>query len=449
MESAPGGVTLDPVSFQAPSANSVRRQLSLLDCFGIGVNGILGSGIFFLPATLARRAGGHAPLAWLLVGGLCCLVALCFAEAAARTEASGGPYRYACDAFGPYIGFGVGWITLISTLLGYAAVARGFGRSAVELLGMVGRTGIEVALSAGVVALLGMINLLGVRLGARIGDGISAVKVLSLLGFIGAGLFFVNWSSLHAPPPAGALLPGESGGLLGAAFAGLFAVTGFEYIPVPAGEAKNPRRTIPLAMVISVMGATLLYALVQIVAGGTDPHLADSSAALAGAAAAFAGENGRKLLGVAAVISSFGFCAGSALVGPRYLEAFAQDRFLPAALCRRSERLGTPVLAVVVLSLLVLGMVLPRGFDFERLADMSNVAVVTQYVATCLSVLVLRHRSAAPAGAFVIPFGPVVPVLALVGSGLALHFVGNRELLWAAGFILAGVALGAVWRRLR
>ena len=77
-----------------------KRQLTLLDCFGLGINGIIGSGIFLLPATLYRSAGGRSPLAWLLVGSLCTLVALCFAEAAGRTDRSGGPYRFACDAFG-------------------------------------------------------------------------------------------------------------------------------------------------------------------------------------------------------------------------------------------------------------------------------------------------------------------------------------------------------------
>src|SRR5262245_50193606 len=107
-------------------AAAPKRELTLVDCIGIGVNGILGSGIFVLPATLARRAGGHAPLAWLVNGGFCCVVALCFAEAAGRTSRQGGPYRYTFDAFGPTAGLLVGWITLVSNVLGYAAVARAF-----------------------------------------------------------------------------------------------------------------------------------------------------------------------------------------------------------------------------------------------------------------------------------------------------------------------------------
>ena len=127
----------------------------------------------------------------------------------------------------------------------------------------------------------------------------------------------------RALPPQPAA--GEKVGLLAAAFAGLFACTGFEYIPVPAGEAKNPRRTVPLAMVASVLATTVLYMLVQVVAAGVHPNLGSSETPLADAAGIFAGPKGKFLMNLAFVVSSFGFCAGSALVGPRYLEAFAEE----------------------------------------------------------------------------------------------------------------------------
>ena len=239
--------------------------------------------------------------------------------------------------------------------------------------------------------------------------------------------------------------------LLGAAFAGLFATTGFEYVPVPAGEVVNPRRTLPLAMVTSVLGATVLYAIIQAVAGAAHPDLGHTSAALVDAAGFFGGPRGRALMGLAGLVSAFGFCTGSALVGPRYLETFAHDRFLPAPLGHRPERLKTPVLAVVTLSAMVIGLLLVTGLGegqrFDSLADSSNVAVVAQYIATSVAVLVLRRRPA-PAGSFVIPFGPLVPLLALCGSGLFLRFVGSRELLSAGRLIIVGLVLGMGWRLL-
>lgn len=437
---------------------SPKRQLTLIDCLGIGINGIVGSGIFLLPAALWRAAGGQAPLAWLIVGGLCCLVALCFAEAAARTDRSGGPYRYACDAFGSYIGFAIGWVTLVSTMLGYAAVARGFGDTAVKLLqrwdvtaptfGNSNPAALAVTMAGTMVALLCVVNVLGVRRSARTSDVISAVKLLSLFLFIGIGAFFVKFANLHADPHPAPLAGGglEPTGLLAAAFAGLFATTGFEYIPVPAGEAKNPRRTVPLAMVISVFGTTVIYVLVQIVASGVHPNLGGSDSALADAAGQFGGSRGRALMGLAALISSFGFCTSSALVGPRYLEAFSEDRFLPGLFRQRSERFGTPAAAVIVLSILVFGL-LASGLNFDRLAAVSNIAVVVQYMATCIAVLVLRRKSKAPEGAFVIPFGPLVPVLALVGCVVFLKGIGLFDLGVASVLIVCGLIFGWTSRR--
>lgn len=421
------------------------RQLTLIDCFGLGINGIIGSGIFLLPAALQRRAGGHSPLAWLVVGGLCTLIALCFAEAAGRTDRSGGPYRYATDAFGPMIGFGVGWITMVSALLGYAAVARGFAEHAVYLVG--GGDG-AVALAVGVavlVAALTAVNIVGIKPSARTGDALSVVKILGLVAFVGVGLFHVRAANLHAAP---APATGETPGLFAAAFAGLFACTGFEFVPVPAGETIDPRRSIGVAMAVSVVGATLIYALVQLVAMGTLPTLGASERPLVDAARAFAGPLGAAAIGVVATLSALGFCASSAMVVPRYVESFAQDAFLPALFARRSPRWDTPVTSIVVSSVVVL--VLAATLDFTQLADVSNIAVVVQYQSTSLAILLWRRRDPEPT-AFRLPFGPLIPILAVAGTIFFLVQVSRVELLFGAALLVGGVGLGAatrLWRRL-
>jgi basic amino acid/polyamine antiporter, APA family len=423
-------------SESARISDTPRRQLTLLDCFGLGVNGIIGSGIFLLPAALARRAGGWSPLAWLLVGGLCALVALCFAEAAGRTDHSGGPYRYACDAFGPRVGFAVGWITVVSSILGYAAVARAFAKHAALLVGREESLGAQAALAATLVAFLAVVNVLGVKPGARVGNVIGGLKLLGLFAFIAVGLFAMRAGALHLAPSPN---PGESAGIGAAAFAGLFACTGFEYVPVPAGETVNASRSVGLAAVLSVLGATAIYAVVQLVAVGTDPAIGRSSTPLVDAARAFAGSGGATAVAVVALISAFGFCSGSALVCPRYLESFAQDGFLPEPLARRGQRFATPVVAILVTSLLVAP--LSMTLDFNQLADTSNVAVVAQYVSTAISVLVMRRR-VGPSSGFRIPFGPLVPIAAIAGCALFLSQVAKGEvylavILLAGGFVLA------------
>jgi amino acid transporter len=424
------------------NAAQQARQLTLLDCFGLGINGIIGSGIFILPAALQRRAGGLSPLAWLAVGGLCTLIALTFAEAASRTDRSGGPYRYACDAFGPLVGFGVGWITMVSALLGYAAVARGFAEHAAFLVGGAGDFVAEAVAVVAIVGALGLINAVGIKPSARIGDGLSFVKIGGLLLFIAVGIFHVH-GGISATPPSP--LPGERTGIWAAAFAGMFACTGFEFVPVPAGDTINPKRAIGLAMSVSVVGATLIYALIQWIAASTLPGMGASERPIVDAARAFAGPSFAALIAFVATLSALGYCASSAMVVPLYVESIAQDRFLPRLFQQRSARFGTPVAAIVAVSLLT--ALLAIFLDFTHLADVSNVAVVVQYQSTCIAVLLWRRRDPSATG-FRLPFGPLIPVLSFLGTLFFLVQVSRVELYFGAALLVGGLVLGALTRLL-
>jgi amino acid transporter len=241
-----------------------------------------------------------------------------------------------------------------------------------------------------------------------------------------------------------------------------FACTGFEYVPVPAGETVGPQRAVGLAMVASVIGATVLYAVVQVIAIGTSPAgasgLGESETALVDAARAFSGPLAASAVALVALISSFGFCSTSALVVPRYVESFAQDGFLPSLFTGRG-RTATPVAAILVSSVVVAAMAL--ALDFGSLVDTSNIAVVVQYVATCAGVLVMRRRDGAtyrasgppvlrrgPRG-FRVPLGPLIPMCAIAGSLAFLFSVSSAELRLSAELIGGGLLFGLATRRLR
>src|SRR5438132_9545236 len=263
-----------------------RNRMTLLDCVGLGINGIIGTGIFLLPARVFRNAGGLSWAAWLAIGGVCLLVGLCFCETSGRSERNGGPYLYARDAFGRWVGVGVGWMALAANLFAYGAVARGFGRNLSYLIPPLSQAGPQIALAIAVIAGLATLNYRGIKPGALVSDFFSGAKLIPILLFVAVGLFFVDWHRLALPPP-----PGETklealklGGL-----AALFACTGFEYVPVPAGETDNPRRNVPLALFFALFGSIMLYVLVQIVFMGTHPNPGAADKPLAEAAAAFAG----------------------------------------------------------------------------------------------------------------------------------------------------------------
>src|SRR3989442_1749181 len=242
--------------------------MTLLDCVGIGINGIIGTGIFLLPARVFRDAGALSWAAWLAIGAVCLLVGLCFCETSGRSERNGGPYLYARDAFGRWVGVGVGWMALASNFFAYGAVARAFGRNLSFLVPPLNRAGPQIALAIAVIGGLAALNYRGIRPGALTSDVFSGAKLIPILLFVGLGLLFVDWHRLALPAPAG---KSTVEALKLGGFAALFACTGFEYVPAAAGETENPRRNVPLALIFALLGSMLLYVLVQIAFMGTHP----------------------------------------------------------------------------------------------------------------------------------------------------------------------------------
>lgn len=429
------------------------RTLTLLDCVGIGINGIVGSGIYLLLSGLAGRAGNASVLGIFACGVLCILIALCFAECGGIFDRNGGPYVYARAAFGPYVGFAVGWMSIATGVFAFAAVARAFATALSALwpglspplfqLGSVAVTG-ETLAAVLLIGALGAINYLGVKAGARTSDLLSFAKLAPLLVLAVVGLFFIRAevvTGIFSSAPGAT--QGYWGGVASAAFLAVFMLSGFEFVSVPAGEAQQARRNIPIAIVGSLLGATLLYCLLQTVALSVVPDLGSPQRTqpLIDTAAAVFGEGARRVFILAALISMAGFCAGSALVGPRLFSALAEDGYLPRALTGTSRH-GTPGQAILVAT--SLSMVLAVVLGFASLVDVSNVALFAQYIPTCLAVLVLRRRMPDAERAYRLPGGPVLPLLA-VGSSVILLYAAQTQ---AAEWIFSGQVLligAAVW----
>ena len=413
--------------------------MTLLDCVGIGINGIIGTGIFLLPARVFRDAGALSWAAWLAIGAVCLLVGLCFCETSGRSERNGGPYLYARDAFGRWVGVGVGWMALASNFFAYGAVARAFGRNLSFLVPPLNRSGPQIALAIALIGGLAALNHRGIRPGALTSDVFSGAKLIPILLFVGLGLLFVDWHRLALPAPAG---KSTVEALKLGGFAALFACTGFEYVPVAAGETENPRRNVPLALIFALLGSMLLYVLVQIVFMGTHPDPGAADKPLAEAAAAFAGPWAGGFVAVGSVISSFGYLTAVALVTPRYLSALSENGELPPLFARTHPRFGTPSVAIGLCALVCAGLAVFA--DFDRLADLNNAAVFAQYVPTCLAVPVLRRTKGA--SAFHLPLGPTIPLLATLGCILFLNGIKRADAVFSVATLAVGLVLHAVWR---
>ena len=418
------------------STPTLRRALGKWDLTAIGINQVIGSAIFLLPSQVAAQVGNWSPIAFLAAGFASLLVALCFAEVGSRFEGTGGPYLYTRAAFGRFVGFEVGWMQWVTRVTSQAsivnAIALALGFYWPAMMSGAGRASIITAVTLA----LGWINLRGIRLSAFAINLFTVAKLVPLALFIGIGVWFIDFSRLA--PSATVSLPQASA----AALLLIFAFGGYDIIGVPAGEATDPRRHLPFAFVATILAVTAIMTLAQIVATGTLPDLPLSKTPLADASLLFIGGAGALLMSAGSVVSMTGNNLGAVLSGSRMLFALAENGELPPAFGTIHPRYRTPSNAIIVTTLVALGLALSGSFVI--LAVASAVARLVAYTGACAATLRLRHRRfhrvVGPA-TFVIPMGPVVPLLAIAVSLLILAGATRQQLLGGAAGLAVGAAL--------
>ncbi len=384
----------------------LSHSMNLFDIVCLGINGVIGAGIFLLPGKLAAVAGQSSILIFVICGLLCLAIALCFAEMGGIYQETGGAYIYAKNTFGPMIGFMVGWMMWLSAIIGWAAMARGlllYLRFVSPSLseGWIGEI-IIISLILG----LGTLNFLGVKIGSKIINFFTISKLIPIFVFIAFGIFHIKAANL------GQIFSFKVDNIGSAIVIGLFAYTGFEYLAVPAGEMKKPGRDIPVAFFIAILVTTLIYILVQTVATGTLPGLAQSEKPLADAAASFLGPTGGILIAIGALLAIAGVNSGIALTGPRNLFALSSDGVLPKIFSKIHPQYHTPYIAICANTFLTL--VLSLTGSFEYLIFSSVLVSILQYIPTCLAVIVLRRKRPGNPKGYMVPGGYIIPSLALL-----------------------------------
>ncbi|MDP6943283.1 MAG: APC family permease [Myxococcota bacterium] len=394
----------------------LQRSLSLRDVVALGINGVVGQGIFLLPGAAAAMLGPASLLAIVAAGVLCILIALCFAEVGSRYQATGGAYVYAREVFGDFIGFEVGWMTCCVAVIAWAALANGLTEVLAQLVPALAGDVIQPAVAVGVITGLTAINVLGARSGARVVMLFTVAKLIPLALFIVVG--FTAIESAHFAPFA----PRGYGDIAETILLVLYAYVGFETLVVPAGEMANPKRAVPLAL-MWVMGIVMaIYCAVFVVAIGTFPALAGHPNPVAAASELFMGPVGGTIVAVGIVLSVFGTNSGSALVSPRRFFALAERGDLPQKLAWVHPSTGAPIPAILLTWALASGLTLTGSF--KELAVLSVVARFVQYLPTCLAVIVLRRREGTGGEGFRLPLGPTIPILTL---GLCTWLLVNTD----------------------
>ena len=408
------------------SNEGLVRGIRKWDLVAVTINGIIGAGIFGLPAKVYSLLGTYSLVAFVACAFVVVLIILCFAEVGSRFDETGGPYTYAREAFGSTIGFEVGWLSWLARLSAFAANCN----LMVSYLGFfwpAATTPIPRAIIISLVVIsLAAINFFGVRQAAIASDFFTIGKLIPLFIFIGAGLFFLkpNAYSFGPLPSTGAF--SQSVLLL------IYAFTGFEMAAIPAGEIRDPRRNLPRALLIATGVVAATYILVQIVCVGTLPQLANSTKPLADAAQNFMGTAGAAIISAGAIISIAGNLNILVLSGSRLPFAFAEQKQLPSLVARVHHRFFTPYVAIAITATVML--VLTLQSSFVAALTISAIARLVTYAATCAALPVLRRRKSTAPAVFKVRAGPVVAVAALI---LSVWLLANSTLKEA---IQAGIA---------
>jgi amino acid transporter len=399
---------------QSDSARQPGQDGSLIRALGTWgltaaiVNVTIGAGIFRLPASVATTLGAAAPAAYLVCALAMALIVLCFAEAGSRVSMTGGPYAYVEVAFGPFVGFLSGTLLWAGLTAALAAVTSFFVDSLAALVPALSPTGAKVAVMLVVLAALALLNVRGVRDASRFNAVMTVAKLLPLAIVVVIGAFAVRGANLswHEVPSVARV--GRASTVL------IFAFLGVEAALVPSGEVKDPARTVPRAVLLSIGIVAVLYMSVQIVSQGVlGAGLAESKTPVADAGGAALGAWGRTLILVGSTVSMFGYVSGMTLAVPRMLFAFARDGFLPPAVASVHPTFRTPYWAIGLQTVIV--AVLAATGTFERLAIIANGSVLLVYAACCLATVELRRRDVRAGGVpFRVPGAALIPWLALV-----------------------------------
>jgi amino acid transporter len=394
-----------------PGQPTLRRALGRWDLTAIGVNQVIGSAVFLMPALVARQVGAWSWPLVAVVGLASMIIALCFAEAGSRFVTTGGPYLYARAAFGRFVGFEVGWMMWFTRAASWAAVVNGLADALGYYWPALAAGAARMLLITTVTIAITILNVLGIRQSAWTINVLTVGKLLPLAFFALVGVWFVEPSRLL---PSG---PATTAGLGAAAVYLIFTFGGYEVVPVPGGETKDPRRDVPFALVMTILVVTAIFTLAQIVALGVLPDLPASRTPLADGAVLFAGASAALLMTAGAAVSMTGNNVGQSVAGSRHLYALAEQGDIPRVLAAIHPRYRTPWTSILVTSAVALTLALTGSF--AKLAAGSAVSRLVVYAGTCAATLAFRYPRFAgrvdPA-LFVAPGGPAVPILGVLVS---------------------------------
>jgi len=424
-----------------PEPSHLVRAIGRWSLAALMLNTMIGASIFGLPSLLAARLGESSVTAYIVAAGGVGIIAACLAEVASQFQEAGGPYLYARVAFGRFAAIQIGWLTWLSRIAASSAVADLF----ISYLGQF-FPGVEAPLMRALVlivllAFLAAVNYRGVKSGTWLNNFFTLTKLTLLVCFIIAGLMALALHpAIRVSPSA---VPATASHWFEAILLIVYAYAGFEAALFVSGETRDTRKNAPVALLIAMVTATLLYVAVQYVVMHTLSSAALSSKPAADAARHFLGPAGAGLVAAGTLVSVYGYLSANMLHTPRLTFAMGERGDFPAFFAAVHPRFRTPHVSIVVFALLLIAFSIAGNFRWN--AVLAAVFRLFVYGAIAAALPVLRRRQAL-ADAFRLPAGTLFAVLGLAFTAALAFTMHFAELaVMAATFFIA--FLNWVWLR--
>lgn len=397
------------------------------------VNGVIGAGIFALPAIVSIALGAFGIFGYIFCGIMLAAIMLCYAEAGSRVTCSGGSYAYVEAAFGKFPAFIVNWLFFFGWgVLGSAALMNIIADSLAVLFPVLLNPLVRGFLFFTLIGFMVLINVRGVKQGIGFVKMITIIKLLPLLGIIIFGFSQVKAANLHWEHMPSLKTFSDTALVL------FFAFAGFETCLCVGGEFKEPKRTVPLGILLGGTIVLIVYILLQTVTQGIlGPAIAGfKDAPLAAVAEKIIGPIGATLLLVTAALSCFGSVSADVMATPRSLFAGAIDGMFPKFLGRVHPTFATPHLAVITYGALILIFSISGGF--KQLAILASAAILLIYLAVILATIKLRKQKQEPSEkTFRAPGGLIFPLIGIATIAWLLTSLKIWEILSTIFFIAA------------
>ncbi len=386
------------------------------------MNSILGVSIFKLPADLAAKLGGLSPLSCVGAGAGILIIAGCIAEVSSYYQETGGLYLYARDALGRFAGLLVAWLTWLTRIAAPAAAANLFCTYLAQFFPSLASRRAELLVLALLIGHLALLNYVGVKTGKNVSNFFTVIKVSFLLLFVLVGaIALLSRPEIRVP----LTIPVTTGhNWFSAMLLLVYAYGGFEGALFVGGETKNPMRDTPIALLSALAIVCLIYTAIQFVVVATLPNAGATGSPLYDAALRLIGPVGAAAIGIAALVSAYGYLTANLLHAPRITYALAAQGDFPSVLGAVHPKYRTPYISILVYAFLV--FVFAALGTFQWNAVLSAVSRLAVYGAMAIAVPVLRSHRPGQAR-FCLPVPKIFAALSLLFSALLLTQMGRAE----------------------